>query len=163
LVTADGTPKITDFGLAKRLEGTVGPTQTGAVIGTPSYMAPEQAGGRSKEVGPATDVYALGAVLYECLTGRPPFRAPTAAETPLQVLHDEPVPRRQLQSGTPRDLETVCLKCLEKQPARRYSSAEALAEDLGRFRAREPIRARPVGPLARAAKWARRRPAVAAS
>jgi formylglycine-generating enzyme required for sulfatase activity len=163
LLTADGTPKVTDFGLAKRLEGTAGQTQSGALIGTPSYMGPEQAGGRSKEVSPATDVYALGAILYECLTGRPPFKAPTAAETLVQVLHGEPVPPRQLQSGTPRDLETICLKCLEKDPVRRYAGAADLADDLRRFQADEPIVARPVGPLGRAAKWARRRPAVAAS
>ena len=118
LLAEDGTPKITDFGLARKLDE-AGQTRTGEVMGTPSYMAPEQAGGRSKEIGPAADVYALGAILYECLTGRPPFRSPTDVDTVMQVLSDDPVPPRRLQSKTPRDLETICLKCLEKQPARR--------------------------------------------
>jgi serine/threonine protein kinase len=159
LLTADGTPKITDFGLAKRLDQT-GPTQTGAVLGTPSYMAPEQAGGQPGAVGPAADVYALGATLYECLTGRPPFKAATPLETMIQVVADEPVSPRQLQSAVPADLETVCLKCLHKEPVKRYATAAALAEDLRRFRAGEPIAARPVGSVERAVKWARRRPAV---
>src|SRR5205807_7137535 len=136
----DGTPKITDFGLAKKLDAVLlegepgaGLTATGAVMGTPSYMAPEQAGGKSKEMGPACDVYALGAILYECLTGRPPFKAATALDTILQVVSDEPVPPLQLQSKTPRDLETICLKCLQKDPARRYATAQELADDLGRW------------------------------
>jgi WD40 repeat protein len=160
LLAEGGTPKITDFGLAKRLD-VQGPTQTGAVLGTPSYMAPEQAGGR-KDVGPATDVYALGAILYELLTGRPPFRAATPLDTVLQVLSDEPVPVRRLQPKVPRDLETICLKCLEKDARKRYAGAEALAEDLRRFAADEPVTARPVGLAGRAVRWARRRPAVAA-
>jgi hypothetical protein len=157
-------PKVTDFGLAKRLdvEG-AGQTQSGAILGTPSYMAPEQAAGQSKEIGPAADTYALGAVLYELLTGRPPFRAATPLDTLLQVLDDEPVPPGRLNAGVPRDLETVCLKCLAKEPAKRYSSALELAEDLRRFRQGEPIRARPVGRLERAARWARRNPVVAGS
>jgi WD40 repeat protein len=163
LLAEDGTPKITDFGLAKRLDADAGQTRTGAVLGTPSYMAPEQAGGRTQELGPACDVYALGAVLYECLTGRPPFKAATTLETLKQVVSDEPAPPRRLQSGTPRDLETICLKCLEKSPGRRYATARELAEDLSRFRAGEPVRARAVGPLERAAKWARRKPALAAA
>jgi hypothetical protein len=159
LLAEDGTPKITDFGLAKKLDE-AGQTASGAVMGTPSYMAPEQAGG--KAVGPLADVYALGAVLYECLTGRPPFKGPTAMDTILQVAAEEPVPPTQLQPGTPRDLETVCLKCLQKEPSRRYASACALADDLRRFQDGEPIVARPVGRLERAWKWARRRPAAAA-
>ena len=160
LLTEDGTPKVTDFGLAKKLDEP-GKTETGTVMGSAPYMAPEQASGEGKEIGPATDVYALGAILYECLTGRPPFKAATTLDTLMQVREDEPVPPRRLQSKTPRDLETVCLKCLQKDGTRRYSSAAALAEDLRRFRAGEPIVARPMGPLGRAAKWARRRPAVA--
>ncbi len=155
-------PKIADFGLAKLLDGGAGQTQSGAVLGTPSYMAPEQAEGRSREVGPSADVYALGAVLYECLTGRPPFRAATAVETVLQVREQDPVAPRSLQPKVPRDLETVCLACLRKEPRRRYASALALADDLRRFLAGEPVRARPVGPGERALMWARRRPAVAA-
>jgi hypothetical protein len=155
LLTEDGTPKITDFGLAKKLDE-AGQTQSGAVIGTPSYMAPEQAGGKSAEIGPGADVYALGAILYECLTGRPPFKAATALDTIVQVVSDEPVPPAQLQPKTPRDLETICLKCLHKEPARRYVSAVALADDLHRFQNGEVIAARPVGRLERAAKWVRR-------
>jgi WD40 repeat protein/serine/threonine protein kinase len=155
-------PKITDFGLAKRLDQDSAKTRSGAIVGTPSYMAPEQAGGRTRDVGPAADVYALGAILYECLTGRPPFKAATPVDTVLQVLSDEPVPPSRLQPGTPRDLETICLKCLQKEPARRYASARALAEDLHRFLADEPILARPVSQWERIVKWAHRRPAVAA-
>jgi eukaryotic-like serine/threonine-protein kinase len=152
-------PKIADFGLAKRLDA-AGQTSTGAVLGTPSYMAPEQAEG--KPVGPAADVYALGAILYECLTGRPPFRADTSLETVRQVVRDDPVPPGRLQPGVPRDLETVCLKCLQKDPRQRYDSADELADDLGRFLAGEPIRARPTPAWERAVKWARRHPTAAA-
>jgi serine/threonine-protein kinase len=162
LLAEDGTPRITDFGLAKKLDE-VGPTTSGAVVGTPSYMAPEQAAGKRRELGPPTDVYALGALLYECLTGRPPFRAATALDTILQVLNDDPVPPTRLQPKVPRDLETICLKCLEKEPQRRYATALALAEDLRRFQAGEPIVARTQGPLERTWRWGRRNRAAAAA
>jgi hypothetical protein len=160
LLAPDGTPKVTDFGLAKKLDS-AGPTASGAVMGTPSYMAPEQAGGKSKEIGPLVDVYALGAILYECLTGRPPFKAATPLDTILQVMSDEPVPPRRLNAGVPVDLETICLKCLHKEPPRRYESSAALADDLRRFAEGRPIVARPVGRVERAAKWVRRNPVVA--
>jgi serine/threonine-protein kinase len=161
LLTAEGLPKVADFGLAKRLDAGAGETKSGVILGTPSYMAPEQAQGRPSAVTPLTDVYALGAVLYEVLTGRPPFRAATTHETLQQVLDEDPVPPRRLLPKTPRDLETVCLKCLRKEPHQRYASAAALAEDLERYLAGEPIVARPVGRVERLLKWARRRPAAA--
>ena len=130
-------------------------------MGTPSYMAPEQAGGKTARSDPACDVYALGAILYECLTGRPPFKAATPLDTIMQVVADEPVPPRQLQSKMPRDLETICLKCLRKEPAKRYASATDVAEELRRFQNGEPIRGRPVGAFEKVLKWTRRRPAVA--
>ncbi len=159
LLSDDGTPKITDFGLAKRLDE-AGQTHSGAIMGTPSYMAPEQASGKSGAIGPATDVYALGAILYECLTGRPPFKAATALDTVLQVVSDEPVAVRQLQPKTPRDLETICLKCLHKTAEKRYTTAAEFADDLGRFRQGLPAKARPIGLGESCVKWARRRPAV---
>jgi serine/threonine protein kinase len=132
-LTADGTPKISDFGLARRLEGGAGLTQSGVLVGTPSYMAPEQARGLTHSIGPAVDVYALGAILYELLTGRPPFRGETAAATVHQVITQDPVPPSRLNFQVPRDLGTICLKCLQKDPARRYATAAALADDLRRF------------------------------
>ena len=155
------TPKITDFGLAKRLD-LEGQTRTGDLLGTPSYMAPEQAsGGRMGTVGPATDIYALGAILYELLTGRPPFQGVSAVETVMQVMLADVVPPRRLQPGVPLDLETICLKCLQKEPSRRYASAAALAEDLRRFSQGKPILARPVGMVEKAWRWCRRNPVVA--
>jgi WD40 repeat protein/tetratricopeptide (TPR) repeat protein len=162
LLTHEGQPKITDFGLAKIVIGG-GPTltQTGAFLGTPSYSAPEQAAGKTREVGPLADVYALGAILYECLSGRPPFKAETPLETLRQVESQEPVALSRLQPSVPRDLSTVCLKCLQKEPRKRYASAEALAEDLGRFLAGLPVRARPMGRTERLGRWCRRNPMVA--
>jgi tetratricopeptide (TPR) repeat protein len=151
-------PKVTDFGLAKFLDTDVSLTQSGVVVGTASYMSPEQASAAAGDVGPATDIYALGAILYELITGRPPFKAASVIETARLVRETEPVWPRQLQPQTPRDLETVCLKCLQKEPARRYATAEDLADDLARFLAGQPVRARPVGAVARAWRWARRNP-----
>ena len=159
LVGTDGRPRVTDFGIAKRVEEDSGLTATGQILGTPCYMAPEQATG-TKDIGPAADVYALGVVLYELLVGRPPFQAASAIDTLNQVLHEEPVPPRRLNPSVPRDLETVCLKCLQKPPPRRCASAAELAEELGRFLAGEPIRARPVGVLERGWRWCRRNPLV---
>jgi hypothetical protein len=161
LLDQNGDPRVTDFGLAKRIQDDSGLTGSGQIMGTPSYMPPEQAGGRPGEVGTVADVYALGATLYALITGRPPFQAATAMETVLQVLSDEPVPPRRLNASVPPDLETICLKCLEKAPAKRYSSASKLAQDLGRYMAGEPIVARAVTPPERAFKWARRKPAIA--
>jgi serine/threonine protein kinase/tetratricopeptide (TPR) repeat protein len=159
---SDFDPKITDFGLAKRLEeGDASRTKSGTIVGTPNYMAPEQARGEVRNVGPHTDLYALGAILYELLTGRPPFQGPDVMDTVLQVTRDEPVPPARLQPNTPRDLETICLKCLQKEPPKRYAACFELAEDLRRFLAGEPIRARPVGPGERLWRWCRRNPKLA--
>jgi hypothetical protein len=162
LLTANGIPKVSDFGLVKLLDVDTGQTQTGQIMGTPSYMAPEQARGQVQQIGPAADVYSLGAVLYETLTGRPPFRAATIAETLQQVREQDPVPPRRLLPSVPRDLETICLRCLAREPRQRYRSAAELADDLRRFLHGEPIRARPTGRVERAWKWARRHPARAA-
>jgi serine/threonine-protein kinase len=162
LLGEDGTPKVTDFGLASQQDDGAGLTQTGIPIGTPSYMAPEQARGRPDAVGPAVDIYALGAILYELLTGRPPFRAATATETVQQVIFQDPAPPSRLNDQVPRDLETICLKCLRKDPQRRYATASALLEDLQRFDRNEPITARAPGALERAVKWVRRHPTYTA-
>jgi WD40 repeat protein len=156
-----GTPRITDFGLAKKMDDGAGQTRTGSILGTPAYMAPEQAEGK-KDLGPAVDVYALGAILYECLTGRPPFHAPTSLDTMMLVASQEPVPPSQLQPGVPRDLETITLKCLHKEPARRYATAQALADDLVCFLSGRPVAARPVSALERGWRWCRRNRMVAA-
>ena len=161
LYTSDGVPKITDFGLAKRIDTDEGHTESGQIMGSPHYMAPEQARGDSRDVGPAADVYALGAMLYEMLTGRPPFMGETPMETVRQVIDDDPVTPSRLVPRLPRDLETICLKCLNKDPAKRYESAEALADDLDRHLRGEPIRARRTAIWERGAKWARRHPVAA--
>jgi serine/threonine-protein kinase len=162
LLAEDGTPKISDFGLARQQDDGAALTQTGMAIGTPSYMAPEQARGRPDAVGPAVDVYALGAILYELLTGRPPFRAATSAETVQQVISQDPAPPSRLNDQVPRDLETICLKCMHKEPGRRYVGAATLADDLRRFVEGRPIQARPVSPGERLWRWSRRNPTAAA-
>jgi serine/threonine protein kinase/Flp pilus assembly protein TadD len=159
-LTADLCAKVTDFGLAKILAGS-DLTQSGDVLGTPCYMAPEQASGKVEAITTAVDVYGLGAILYETLTGRPPFAAATVVATLGLVRQDEPVPPRRLQPTVPRDLETICLKCLRKEAGRRYATAKDLADDLRRFRAGEPVRARPVGTSERVVSWCRRNPGVA--
>jgi formylglycine-generating enzyme required for sulfatase activity len=162
LTGAERVAKITDFGLAKRIDAEARQvSRSGTIMGTASYMAPEQAAGKVRDTGPAADVYALGALLYECLTGRPPFEGPHDVVL-LSVLNDEPVPPSRRGVKVPADLETICLKSLRKEPAQRYASAEELADDLRRFQAREPIRARPVGAVERTWKWAKRRPTLAA-
>ncbi len=159
LIDCNGRPRVTDFGLAKRVGSDL--TMTGQVLGTPSYMPPEQAAGQINAVGPAADVYALGATLYAALTGRPPFQAATPLETLKQVIEREPVPLRQLNAAVPRDLETIVLKCLEKSVPRRYATAQAVADELRRYLEGRPIVARPVGRWERAWRWCRRQPVVA--
>jgi serine/threonine protein kinase/WD40 repeat protein len=154
-------PKISDFGLVRWLDREQGLTQSGAIVGTPSYMPPEQADSKRNEIGPAADVYSLGAILYEMLTGRPPFTGETAVETVLQVLHEEPVPPRRLRPNLSRDLETICLKCLQKEPRRRYLSARELSDDLERFLSGRPILARPLSLAGRFGRWCRRNPTIA--
>ena len=161
LFAADGTLKITDFGLVKRLESDSKQTRSGSILGTPSYMAPEQARGESQTVGPAADQYALGAILYDLLTGRPPFQGTSVLDTLEMVRSKEPVAPSQLQPKTPRDLETICLKCLEKDVARRYPDVLALAEDLRRYSAGETILARPVSAAERLWRWCKRNRRVA--
>jgi len=161
LFTADGVPKITDFGLAKRLEADEGQTHTGQIMGTPSYMAPEQARGDTKSAGPPADIYSLGAMLYEMLTGRPPFKGISAIETVKQVIEEEPVSPSRVQFRVPRDLETICMKCLQKEPKKRYATAKDLADDLSRYLSGEPILARRTPPIERAYKWIKRHPTAA--
>jgi CubicO group peptidase (beta-lactamase class C family)/tetratricopeptide (TPR) repeat protein len=161
LLDSDGNPRVTDFGLAKMGERDSALTGSNQIMGTPSYMSPEQAGGLRGAMGPAVDIYALGATLYCLVTGRPPFQAASPVDTVLQVINNEPISPRRLNPAVDRDLETICLKCLEKDPARRYASAAALGEDLRRHVEGEPIVARPATAWDRALKWARRKPAIA--
>ena len=163
LIDSAGEPYVTDFGLAKLVQSDSSLTLSGEVLGTPAYMAPEQAAGKAKQMTTAADIYSLGAILYELLTGRTPFRGETPVETLHALLHTEPEAPRSLNRVVPRDLETICLKCLEKEPARRYTSAQALAEDLRRFIGGETVQARPIGPVGKGWRWCRRKPALAAT
>lgn len=163
LIDGSDQPHITDFGLAKRLTGsTTSLTLTGEALGSPNFMPPEQAAGKHKLIGPASDVYGLGAVLYFLITSRPPFIADNLTAAVRQVQEQEPVSPRMLNPGVPKDLETICLKCLQKEPSKRYATAGELGDELDRFRSGEPIHARPVGPAGRVWRWCRRRPALAA-
>src|SRR5262245_23399961 len=158
LLDKTGKPCVTDFGLAKRMGSDSRLTAAGVVLGTPSYMPPEQAAGKNKQIGPASDVYSLGAILYELLTGRPPFQAATTLDTVLLVINSEPIAPRLLNPKLPRDLETICLKCLEKDARQRYPSAQELADDLDCYLKRKPIKARPISVLNCAWRWSRRNP-----
>jgi hypothetical protein len=161
LLDRNRQPKITDFGLAKRLTAEEALTMTGDILGTPSYMAPEQATGKRDGQGPLIDVYALGAILYCSLVGRPPFQTSNLTETLRQVVEQDPLPPRKINPALPRDLETICLKCLQKDARQRYASAQDLADDLRRYLQGEPIVARPVGYVERTWRWCVRRPAIA--
>src|SRR5580704_5783853 len=161
LIDGFDQPRVTDFGLAKRIEASAQVTATRSLMGTPSYMPPEQAGANNGRIGPASDVYSLGAVLYELMTGRPPFLGESLVATLNQVLNAEPVSPQLLNPNVPRDLETVCLKCLQKEPLRRYATSQELADELGRFLCGEPIKARPIGKIARLWRWCKRKPLVA--
>jgi serine/threonine protein kinase len=160
LLDQNGEPKVTDFGLAKKVEGDSGLTRTGAVMGTPSYMPPEQALGQTDKIGPAADVYSLGAILYACLTGRPPFQAASVVDTLKQVIDNDPITPRTLDSKIPIDLETISLKCLEKSPASRYASTQELVDELHRFAKSEPIKARRISRTARTVRWCKRNPVI---
>src|SRR6266566_818429 len=161
LIDANGQPRVSDFGLARRLEGASELTVTGQVLGSPNYMPPEQAVARRGKVSRRSDVYSLGAMLYHLLAGRPPFVGQALTDTLEQVLNAEPVSPRLLNPSVPRDLETICLKCLEKEPDKRYATAQALADELGRFLNNEPIHARPIMRAERVWRWCRRKPALA--
>jgi eukaryotic-like serine/threonine-protein kinase len=160
LLDGQGQPYVTDFGLVKMLAGDSHKTTTGAILGTPSYMAPEQAAGRTLEIGPLTDIYSIGAVLYECLTGRPPFREATPLDTLMQVLESDPVRPREINAAIPRPLEAICLRCLERSPQRRYPTAEAVADNLEKYLKGEEVEGLAAGLVPRLGRWLRREPAL---